>query len=70
MVKQYLLSYKTTKRNSKLFSKIKYIESEFNVHVFANDEAEAIELARSEIMNSYYYSGIDNFCLSNISIIE
>lgn len=70
MTKQYLLHYATNKRNNKVLSKHKFIESGFDVQVFANSKVEATSLARREIMNSICYSEIDNFTLCNISVIE
>lgn len=70
MTKQYLLHYVTNKRNNKVLSKHKFIESGFDVQVFANSKVEAASLAKREIMNSICYSGIDNFTLCDISIIE
>lgn len=70
MVKQYLLHYVTNKRNGKILSKHKFIESGFDVQVFANSKVEAVSLARKEIMYSIRYRDIDNFTLCNISIIE
>lgn len=71
MARQYLLHYVTNKqRNSKILSKHKFVESRFDVQVFASSRVEAVRLARREIMNSICYSGIDNFTLCNISVIE
>lgn len=70
MAKQYLLHYVTNKRNDKILSKHKFIESGFDVQVFANSKVEATSLARREIMNSICYSGIDNFTLCDISVVE
>ena len=70
MVKQYLLRYITSKWNNKVFTKHKFIESGFDVRVFANSKVEAVSLDKRELRNSICYSYIDNFTLCDISIIE
>lgn len=70
MVKQYLLHYVTSKRNNKVFSKHKLIESVFDVRVFANSKVEAVSLAKRELRKSICYSDIDNFTLCDISTTE